>query len=564
MRGTDSKAGVAPGDTGARPVSSGVAPSLLGDPSFRAPLLACLGLAAWVVAISALAQWTFVEEMAVLFASGPALILVAFWALKAGRPGARPLYLRLTEPFEGWGARAVWIFAAAAFVALLAIACLVLDRFPNSGDEYSFVLQAQTYASGRLWVTPPPLVEHFELNRFFAKDGKWISPYEPGWAAALAPFAALRIPLWAVSPLLGALTVGGFFALARRFLARREAWAATILLAASAFFLFTFASYFSHGAVALAGVAFALAALSYLKTGDPTKALLAGLCVGFMGFVRPFNAAIFAAPFCVALLFSPGRRIGLAWFTAGGAPFLVALLGYHWLATGDPLSPVPEWYARGAEPLGAADAQTLVESVRRLLRLGFWTSPILAGAWVVAFVELLRRKQASFIDWIMPVTVAAFVFYGGAGGNQYGPRYLFEAWPTALLTIVRGAAPYLEGRKGEGAADWVASALLASLVFQLAYLPPRLQREHQIVVERQSVYEQVRRAKLSNAVVIIAEATSPTRPMYPFDLARNGLTLDQPVIYANDRRPLNGMLRTLFPDRRFFLYEDGVLKPAAH
>ena len=41
-------------------------------------------------------------------------------------------------------------------LVLVAINQFVLMDFPNSGDEYAYLYQAETMAAGRLWNQPPP------------------------------------------------------------------------------------------------------------------------------------------------------------------------------------------------------------------------------------------------------------------------------------------------------------------------------------------------------------------------------------------------------------------------
>jgi hypothetical protein len=50
-----------------------------------------------------------------------------------------------------------WWTAGIAFAAMLlplSVAYFVLDRFPNSGDEYSYLFEARTLAGFRLWEAP--------------------------------------------------------------------------------------------------------------------------------------------------------------------------------------------------------------------------------------------------------------------------------------------------------------------------------------------------------------------------------------------------------------------------
>jgi hypothetical protein len=476
-------------------------------------------------------------------------------------PRAQSVVEIIVTPIRRFGTPAVAVFVLFAMCVFLVVAKYVLEAFPNSGDEIAYVMQAQTFAQGRLWVETPPLIESFRLYHFFDIGQKWVSPYAPGWAMILAPAAALGLPLWVVSPLLGATTLLLFFLLARRYVGRESAWLGVLLLGVSSFFILNSASYFSHNLTALCGVTFALFGLRYLERGEIWSAILAGACVGLMGLTRTQNALIFVVPFAVALATTPKRRMGLIWFGLGGVPFLSALLAYNGAIMGNPFVPVAD--AHRSEPVGYLSPRSIRETARHLADLYIWTSPVLVFGYVIAFFAALKRRRVDFTDWIMPATIVFFLFYSGSGGDQYGPRYYFEGWPFAILTILKVIDPILFGAEGSSrTAAWVFSALIASLVFEIGYLPARLDQEHRVVVERQDVYAKAESAGLNNAVVIIASTVGAIRHMDPNDLVRNGLDIGrQEVIYAVDLGPnKNERLRSLFRGRAVYVYSNGRLQ----
>jgi hypothetical protein len=149
----------------------------------------------------------------------------------------------------------------------------------------------------------------------------------------------------------------------------------------------------------------------------------------------------------------------------------------------------------------------------------------------------------------------------GTGGDQYGPRYFFEAFPFAILTIAKALDGSLFAKKTEWPAPLLASVLLLHFSVQAGYLGPALAREHQIVIEREDLYRKVADAHLTNAVVLIpASGTGKIRSMPPQDLVRNGLRIgDQSVIYAHDLGARNRSIRDMFPNRTFYLYKGGEL-----
>lgn len=490
----------------------------------------------------------------------------AQWALLAGlvicsgllmaliSPIANRLLMILVEPVRRYGLWAVAACALVAFSGFGLVAQYVLQGFPNSGDEYAFVLQAETYAQGRLWADVPPVVDAFRQYRFFELGDKWVSQYPPGWAAILAPAAALGLPLWVVTALLGAGTLFAFFRLACLEVSLQTAWAGVIILGTSAFFILNSASFFSHSLTAFCGILFALMGLRYLEKADFRCAVAAGVCLGLMGLTRSYNAVIFVVPFAVTLAMISGRRAGLVWLGLGGLPFLLALLAYNHQITGDPLTGVAS--LNGGEPFGFPASESLRLTVKRLRELIVWTSPILVFGYIVALWRVIAQRRANFTDWIMPLTLLCFLFYFGDGGNQYGPRYYFEAWPFAILTLAKAADPLLAGAH-HSRLRWIPAAIVASLLLQLSVSPGRLGLEHRVVEERQAIYNEVERAGLKNAIVLISGKVGSIRPMPARDLLRNGLNVnDRDIVYAHDLGERNRELMALYPGRNIYIYSD--------
>src|SRR5438552_42344 len=95
-----------------------------------------------------------------------------------------------------------------AFFLATAVALLVLQNFPNSSDESSYLTQARIFASGRLWVDAPPRPEFFRARSFVMDEGRgrFFAKAFPGWAALLSLGVMSGVP-WAVNPFLSAVTL---------------------------------------------------------------------------------------------------------------------------------------------------------------------------------------------------------------------------------------------------------------------------------------------------------------------------------------------------------------------
>ena len=89
---------------------------------------------------------------------------------------------------------------------------ILTQRYPISGDDYSYMYQAKLFASGKLYaedpIYDPALPFHDCVETYCLRDdqGHRFSKYPPGWPALLAVGVKLRAP-WLVDPLLGALLV---------------------------------------------------------------------------------------------------------------------------------------------------------------------------------------------------------------------------------------------------------------------------------------------------------------------------------------------------------------------
>ena len=228
---------------------------------------------------------------------------------------------------------------------LLAAGVIALRAFPNSGDEYAYLFQAETFHAGRLWNVLPPVPDVFVSAHVLAKDGKWVSQYPPGWPIIIAGVTSLGLPAYVASPATALLLLFGFARLIRELVGPGAALAGTALLACCPFFLLNGASYFSHMPAALFGVLAVLCGVRFLNTGSIPSALGAGAALGFLGIIRPFSAVLIAIP-CAIELLRRARSLHyrrLAWFFLGSFPFVIGFLFYNNAVTGSPLLDPTSW-----------------------------------------------------------------------------------------------------------------------------------------------------------------------------------------------------------------------------
>ncbi len=311
---------------------------------------------------------------------------------------------------------------------LIAIGRLILHDFPNSGDEYVYLYQAETLARGRLWNPSPHLPEFFEFSYIVQRDGKAFGSFPPGWPLLLALASRLHVPLWLVNPILGCLTLVAVYQLGRLLHDARVGMLAAWVTGISAFFLFNAASYFSHtlcGLLLLSAACLAAPAAG----GRPSHPLLAGFLLGWAVLTRYFTAVVCGVPI-VALLLRSSRHRGrdLLLLALGGLPWALTLLAYNAALTGSPWqlttteSTTARWLAEGFFLRGVDILST------QILRFVLWTPPVLLLCYFIYLLPKHRKVQPALLDWMLVLVAVPLFFFLNRGGNQYGPRFYYEAF----------------------------------------------------------------------------------------------------------------------------------------
>jgi len=174
-----------------------------------------------------------------------------------------------------------------------------------------------------------------------------------------------------------------------------------------------------------------------------------------------------------------------------------------------------------------------------------WTSPLLAPIYAGAALLKIRARQFGFADWLFPAVVLGHLAFLSMGGNRYGPRYYFDAYPFFLLTIL-SAAPLLN----KVWQAYLKRALVVSVTYSLVALPFFALFFHDVVSERLDLYRQT--SGLRNAIVLVQASSGRILPMGPHDLARNA-DMTAPVIYAHDTSAAD--LQRVFPGREIWAYQ---------
>jgi hypothetical protein len=472
-------------------------------------------------------------------------------------------------------ARAALIIAASLLVALI-LARFGLKAFPVSGDEYSYQLQAEIFARGKLAMPPPPAhARHFEVDHVLI-DPTLRSKYPPGWPALLAVGAFLGAS-WAVNGVLAALALAAMFGAARRLVPdTRAVLVALALIAFSPFLLFNAASFHSHTSV-LGALAVAFYALVRgWQRRQLGWAFAAGLAIGVGFLIRPVDAFAFGAGLIVLLRVAPRYVVTCVLGAAVVAPLMLV---YQALQFGSPFTNgyaaynevlreiYGDWATKPVGPAFLIDPVAQWGHLRWFLSLATWMVPgviplAVVGLWGrwrkpgsdPAGREAELEHRTPFYRFLLVAAathVLVILCMSGDQGDSYGPRYLVPLLLPMLVGVAAGVVrvvAWLRARDTSipGRAVVVTAAALA--VCGILRAGMLLEPYWKDIKMRSGLYREVAAAGLSNAVVIV-------RTAHPTRFARNGITFDGPVLYIGARGLSETTIAHMFPDRRTYVGE---------
>ncbi len=451
-------------------------------------------------------------------------------------------------------------------LAASAIGLLVLQNFPNSGDEWCYLLQAEMFIQGRLSVPSPPHREFFHTG-WMINNGKFYTHHPPGWPLVLATGVWAGVP-WLVNPLLGALTLLVVYALGKRMYQQRVATIALLCTLGSPFFLVHSASYWPHSSSLLFLSLSLLGFVAGLSNRSLYSPVLGGLSGSLSFFIRPLEQVILllaCGMFCLlpAQRQQHGLRAGSV-FCLTHLLGVLLLLGYHTLQHGHPLVTGYE-VSYGAQ--GAANMRFTFPTWHYIddyfFDLVWWTVP---GMPLVAVGYLLTRLRQPQPDtqgrhwdvllvlicaWFM-IMYAMVVYPPWVG---YGPRYYYSGFFAVALLTARGVEAFLASMSRRlPARQRRMSLTIGGGAFLLAFVVMwvwHLHNESTRVQGRMAFQRLIAAQAVHHAVVFIATQSADFEPL---DLTRNRLDFQGDVIYALDRGEDNQGLMAHYPGRRSWLY----------
>lgn len=257
------------------------------------------------------------------------------------------------RPLRAPASKTALILASAAFPILfrIVLALWAVHSSPTIHDEFSYLLAADTFASGRLTNPSHPMWKHFETFHEL-QHPTYASKYPPGQGMILAVGQALF-----GDPLVGVWLSAGFMCGAICWML--QAWLPPrwvlvgVLLAVNSYAIgFYWMETYWGGCVASAGGALVIGAIPRLLRGGRrfTASLMLGFGLSVLAMTRPYEGSLFATTAGVTSLW-----LGIKAINAGKTEFLKGLgtslipagivlaaaasflIFYNWRLTGHPL-----------------------------------------------------------------------------------------------------------------------------------------------------------------------------------------------------------------------------------
>ncbi len=449
--------------------------------------------------------------------------------------------------------RKLLLLSTIALLQALVVAYVVIQRFPNSGDEHSYLYQARLFASGQLTAVDSLYDKSQPLNRYVAAfcltdyNSKRFSEYQPGWPLVLALGVRGGVE-WLVAPLLGAALVYLLLAFVARRLGQDLVMPAWVLLASCAFFFFNNASLRAHTLTALC----VFAAYVVYDSSEPrrrhSQALVfaAGLLLGFSALVRYVDWIPLGGWIGWRLL----RQRSWRSLVALGIGFALPAAGnlvYDQLLSGNPLvTPTKLYGAPGLHNRLVASWQGFGVTLVRLGKLLYAFPPVALLFLLVRWIPVSPRQRL-YLGLVLANLVIYF-FYPAAPGGP-GPRYLLATFPFLVLAVLQLYRSIRDHASASVRRLW-GFALGAQVGCSLIYGGVLTRRWYQY----RDLERSVERLGSERKIVLLKSGAGE---MDLGDLLRNPpvLAAAGTLYFAWDDRPGVNALLARFPGRKVYTYQ---------
>jgi 4-amino-4-deoxy-L-arabinose transferase and related glycosyltransferases of PMT family len=419
-----------------------------------------------------------------------------------------------------FGKSPFFILPAAAFTISLVIAFLFFQGIPHIQDSVNYLVMAENFAAGRLHSRMPEHYEFFQYAYMIPDGERLYSVFLPGFSFLLVPFVMLGIPVL-VNPLLTALNVFLTGKIAEKLFDREIAVISMSFMLFSVFFMVMGGTWMAHSFCMTLTLSAVLAYLNMIEGKSLKFPVILGISLGWLAWTRPQNTLFTGLPLILhygyVVIKKHDPRIFIEALKKGivslvfFAPFLILLLCYNAIYTGDPLIFKQDLFFNYSEPRsfchrfglgtgcprsnwielpleGLTVSHAFLVSYRRLssLIMNLFLHPLTLILIPFAFVFAKNQndfKKLLFLFSIFFVNLAGYFFFY-FDGNVFGPRYLYETSFFLLIIsaysfdmILKGG--FLKANRDKLLKIFTLSLLSAGILYQTLYIIPALKNSYE-------------------------------------------------------------------------------------
>ena len=418
-----------------------------------------------------------------------------------------------------FGRSPFFILPAAAFVIAIVIAFVFFQGIPHIQDSLNYLIMAENFAVGRLHDKMPEHYEFFQYAYMIPDGEKLFSIFLPGFSFLLVPFVIIGIPV-IVNPLLTAANVFLTGKIAEKLFDRKIAVISMFFMLFSTFFIVMGGTWMAHPFCMTLTLTAVWSYLHMVENKSVRYPVILGISLGWLAWTRPQNTLFTGIPLilhyaCVILkkrdakVFVEALKRG-SFALLAFVPFLVSLLYYNSIYTGDPFIFKQDIFFNYSEPRnfchrfglgtgcprsnwielpveGLTFSHALLVSYRRLssLIMNFFLHPVTFVLLPFGFIFAKNRDdfyRLLFLFSLFFVNLAGYFFFY-YDGNVFGPRYFYETSFFLMIIFAYSFNLVLEGSfasaKNAKIVKIVAlSMILAGMVYQTFYTVPALKKSY--------------------------------------------------------------------------------------
>jgi hypothetical protein len=350
------------------------------------------------------------------------------------------------------------------------------------------------------------------------------------------------------------------------------------------------------------------------KLSETSEIFWASVCafaVGYGLMTRYLTMAAVAGPFLLYHYFPiffewKGRGVGNSWlrslpitfrrpqlrksdWIAVGIilTFMILILYQNYLVTGKPFR-APNKHDKSWERLGFRKDYTVMDAlfflIARVFYLMDWFAPTIVALYFLIFFQFSKDnavipegifressvvaqssvsrfpfkegwddkiKLGTLFRLSMVFIAGAYFFYYSWGGNQWGPRYLWEGMPF-LCIAVADRIVFMWRNGSLRLRKFLLILVVGSVVVSGVLFVNHADSTAKASSQRRALYDLAENTVQGPAIVFIHGFIGDSLVLSEDDAVRNSPFLDAKIIYAHDLGARNSELKAAYPGRQYF------------